>query len=128
MIRLPPRSTRTDTLFPYTTLFRSIYDGGKYTTLTDILGTEDAFGDMDSKVAATADIVTALQLDTKIDGLPAAALAQALHQAKEARLDTPTIMAEVIATPPDQVGPNPPKFPSFQVPNNNTSAVLRLKG
>src|SRR3546814_19230654 len=92
MIRLPPRSTRTDTLFPYTTLFRSIYDGGKYTTLTDILGTEDAFGDMDFKVAGTADFVTALQLDTKIDGLPADVLAQALQQAKEARLDILDIM------------------------------------
>src|SRR3546814_4773260 len=64
-----------------------IYDSGKYTTLTDILGTEDAFGDMDFKVAGTADFVTALQLDTKIDGLPADVLAQALQQAKEARLD-----------------------------------------
>ncbi len=63
-----------------------VYADGKYTTLTDILGAEDAFGDMDFKVAGTAEFVTALQLDTKIDGLPADVLAQALHQAKEARL------------------------------------------
>ncbi|MDQ1397186.1 MAG: polyribonucleotide nucleotidyltransferase, partial [Acidimicrobiaceae bacterium] len=55
-----------------------VYAEGKYTTLTDILGAEDAFGDMDFKVAGTADFVTALQLDTKIDGLPADVLAQAL--------------------------------------------------
>ena len=66
-----------------------IYDDGKYTTLTDILGAEDAFGDMDFKVAGTAEFVTALQLDTKIDGLPADVLAQALQQAKEARLHDP---------------------------------------
>src|SRR5262249_21703880 len=63
-----------------------VYADGKYTTLTDILGAEDAFGDMDFKVAGTDDFVTALQLDTKIDGLPADVLAQALQQAREARL------------------------------------------
>ena len=63
-----------------------VYAEGKYTPLTDILGAEDAFGDMDFKVAGTADVVTALQLDTKIDGIPADVLAQALQQAKEARL------------------------------------------
>ena len=63
-----------------------VYAEGKYTTLTDILGAEDAFGDMDFKVAGTADFVTALQLDTKIDGLPADVLAQALQQAYEARM------------------------------------------
>ena len=56
-----------------------VYAEGKYTTLTDILGAEDAFGDMDFKVAGTAEFVTALQLDTKIDGLPADVLAQALQ-------------------------------------------------
>ena len=63
-----------------------VYDEGTYVTLTDILGSEDAFGDMDFKVAGTADAVTALQLDTKIAGLPADVLAKALLQAKEARL------------------------------------------
>ena len=63
-----------------------VYAEGKYTTLTDILGAEDAFGDMDFKVAGTRDVVTALQLDTKIDGLPAEVLGQALRQARDARL------------------------------------------
>jgi polyribonucleotide nucleotidyltransferase len=60
-----------------------VFADGKYTTLTDILGAEDAFGDMDFKVAGTAEFVTALQLDTKIEGIPADVLAQALQQAKE---------------------------------------------
>ena len=66
-----------------------VFAEGKYTTLTDILGAEDAFGDMDFKVAGTAEFVTALQLDTKIDGIPADVLAAALQQAQEARLDDP---------------------------------------
>ena len=66
-----------------------VYADGKYTTLTDILGAEDAFGDMDFKVAGTADAITALQLDTKIDGIPADVLAAALDQAKVARLADP---------------------------------------
>ena len=74
-----------------------VYAEGKYTTLTDILGAEDAFGDMDFKVAGTADFVTALQLDTKIDGLPADVLAQALRQAKDARLKILDVMDGAIA-------------------------------
>src|SRR5436190_5849230 len=73
-----------------------VYAEGKYTTLTDILGAEDAFGDMDFKVAGTADFVTALQLDTKIDGLPADVLAQALQQAREARLEILEVMNKAI--------------------------------
>ena len=64
-----------------------VHEGDAYVTLTDILGAEDAFGDMDFKVAGSLDAVTALQLDTKIDGLPSDVLAKALHQAKQARLE-----------------------------------------
>ena len=70
---------------------------GKYTTLTDILGAEDAYGDMDFKVAGTADAITALQLDTKIDGIPADVLAAALDQAKVARLQILDVMNAAIA-------------------------------
>jgi polyribonucleotide nucleotidyltransferase len=70
-----------------------VFAEGKYTTLTDILGAEDAFGDMDFKVAGTSEFVTALQLDTKIDGLPADVLAKALRQAYEARLKILEVMA-----------------------------------
>ena len=69
-----------------------VFAEGKYTTLTDILGAEDAFGDMDFKVAGTAEFVTALQLDTKIDGLPADVLKEALAQAKDARLKILEVM------------------------------------
>ena len=71
-----------------------VHAEGEYVTLTDILGAEDAFGDMDFKVAGTTDFVTALQLDTKIAGIPANVLAGALQQAREARLDILDIMAE----------------------------------
>ena len=77
-----------------------VYAEGKYTTLTDILGTEDAFGDMDFKVAGTRDFVTALQLDTKIDGLPADVLREALLQARDARLKILDVMdAEIVDAP-----------------------------
>ena len=71
----------------------------EYVALTDILGAEDAFGDMDFKVAGTKDFVTALQLDTKLDGIPASVLAGALHQAKEARLAILDVMNEAIDAP-----------------------------
>jgi polyribonucleotide nucleotidyltransferase len=76
-----------------------VYADGKYVTLTDILGAEDAFGDMDFKVAGTKEFVTALQLDTKIDGIPADVLAGALTQAKEARLQILDVMNEAIDAP-----------------------------
>ena len=105
-----------------------IYDGGKYTTLTDILGTEDAFGDMDFKVAGTRDFVTALQLDTKIDGLPADVLAQALQQAKEARLSILDIMQKAIAEPRAEVGDTAPKVVSFEIPIDKIGEVIGPKG
>jgi polyribonucleotide nucleotidyltransferase len=105
-----------------------IYEDGKYTTLTDILGTEDAFGDMDFKVAGTRDFVTALQLDTKIDGLPADVLAQALEQAKEARLTILDVMAEAIAEPRDEVGETAPKVVSFEIPIDKIGEVIGPKG
>ena len=105
-----------------------IYDDGKYTTLTDILGTEDAFGDMDFKVAGTRDFVTALQLDTKIDGLPADVLAQALQQAKEARLSILDIMQKAIAEPRAEVGATAPKIVSFEIPIDKIGEVIGPKG
>ena len=71
----------------------------EYVALTDILGAEDAFGDMDFKVAGTREFVTALQLDTKLDGIPAEVLAAALTQAKDARLSILDVMSEAIDTP-----------------------------
>src|SRR5439155_1508341 len=87
---------------------------GRYTTLTDILGAEDAFGDMDFKVAGTAEFVTALQLDTKIDGLPAEVLAQALKQARDARLKILEVMRAAIAEPRPEVRDTAPKIVSVE--------------
>jgi polyribonucleotide nucleotidyltransferase len=105
-----------------------VHAEGKYTTLTDILGAEDAFGDMDFKVAGTADAVTALQLDTKIDGIPADVLAAALEQAKEARLAILAVMAEAIAAPRADVGGNAPKIISFEIPIDKIGEVIGPKG
>ena len=105
-----------------------VYEGGTYVTLTDILGSEDAFGDMDFKVAGTADAVTALQLDTKIDGLPADVLAKALLQAKEARLTILGVMAGAIAEPRDQVASSAPKIVSMEIPIDKIGEVIGPKG
>ncbi|MDH3294084.1 MAG: polyribonucleotide nucleotidyltransferase, partial [Acidimicrobiia bacterium] len=105
-----------------------VYAEGKYTTLTDILGAEDAFGDMDFKVAGTADFVTALQLDTKIDGIPADVLTQALEQAKEARLQILDVMTKAIPEPRPDVREGAPKIVSFEIPVDKIGEVIGPKG
>jgi polyribonucleotide nucleotidyltransferase len=105
-----------------------VFDEGKYVTLTDILGAEDAFGDMDFKVAGTADAVTALQLDTKIDGLPADVLSKALHQAKEARLAILKVITDTIAEPRPQVAEVAPKIVSLEIPIDKIGEVIGPKG
>ncbi len=105
-----------------------VFHEGKYTTLTDILGAEDAFGDMDFKVAGTSEFVTALQLDTKIDGIPAEVLAEALDQAKEARLAILDVMGKAIAEPRPEVGATAPKIISFEIPIDKIGEVIGPKG
>ncbi len=105
-----------------------IYEDGNYVTLTDILGSEDAFGDMDFKVAGTAEFVTALQLDTKIEGLPAEVLGAALDQAKVARLQILEVMNAAIAEPRDSVGESAPKIISFEVPIDKIGEIIGPKG
>ena len=106
-----------------------IYDDGKYVTLTDILGAEDAFGDMDFKVAGTAEFVTALQLDTKIDGLPADVLAAALQQAHEARLADPRgHERRHRRAPRPRSAPTAPKIVSFEIPIDKIGEVIGPKG
>ena len=100
----------------------------QYVTLTDILGAEDAFGDMDFKVAGTADFVTALQLDTKIDGLPASVLAAALTQARDARLKILDVMKGAIAAPRDGVRDTAPKIVNFDIPLDKIGEVIGPKG
>jgi polyribonucleotide nucleotidyltransferase len=105
-----------------------VHAEGRYTTLTDILGAEDAFGDMDFKVAGTRDYVTALQLDTKIDGIPADVLAGALNQAREARLKILDVMAEAIDAPRPEVRRTAPKIISFEIPVDKIGEVIGPKG
>ena len=99
----------------------------EYVALTDILGAEDAFGDMDFKVAGTKDFVTALQLDTKLDGIPASVLAGALLQAKEARLAILDVMNEAIDAP-DEMSPFAPRIISVKIPVDQIGAVIGPKG
>ncbi|WP_344152867.1 polyribonucleotide nucleotidyltransferase [Nocardioides koreensis] len=99
----------------------------EYVALTDILGAEDAFGDMDFKVAGTREFVTALQLDTKLDGIPAEVLAQALTQAKDARMAILDVMAEAIDTP-EEMSVHAPRIISVRVPVDKIGEVIGPKG
>lgn len=99
----------------------------RYVALTDILGAEDAFGDMDFKVAGTRDFVTALQLDTKLDGIPSKVLAGALNQARDARLTILDVMAEAIATP-DEMSPYAPRVTAIKIPVDKIGEVIGPKG
>jgi polyribonucleotide nucleotidyltransferase len=103
------------------------HDGG-FVTLTDILGAEDALGDMDFKVAGTADTITALQLDTKIEGLPAEMLKNALEQAKEARLTVLAAMREAIEGPREELRPYTPRIEAVQIPRDKIGEVIGPKG
>jgi len=104
-----------------------IFEGGEYATLTDILGAEDAFGDMDFKVAGTPQFVTALQLDTKLDGIPSPVLAGALQQARTARLAILEVMNEAIDEP-DEMSPYAPRVLSVKIPVDKIGEVIGPKG
>ena len=109
-------------------LISDVVDGKtEYVAITDILGAEDAFGDMDFKVAGTKDFVTALQLDTKLDGIPASVLASALLQAKEARLTILDIMNQAIDAP-DEMSLLAPRIISVKVPVDLIGAIIGPKG
>ena len=105
-----------------------IAEGDRYVTLTDILGAEDALGDMDFKVAGTADVITALQLDMKIDGLPSAVLAEALAQAKEARLEVLDVMLAAIPEPRSEFKEHAPRVETVQVPVDKIGEIIGPKG
>ncbi len=98
-----------------------------YAALTDILGAEDAFGDMDFKVAGTKEFVTAIQLDTKLDGIPASVLASALTQARDARLHILDVMSEAIDRP-DEMSPYAPRVITVKVPVDKIGEVIGPKG
>ncbi len=99
----------------------------EYVALTDILGAEDAFGDMDFKVAGTKQFVTALQLDTKLDGIPADVLAGALTQARDARLAILEVMAEAIDGP-EEMSIHAPRIITVRVPVDKIGEVIGPKG
>ena len=99
----------------------------RYAALTDILGAEDAYGDMDFKVAGTREFVTAIQLDTKLDGLPATVLAEALTQAREARLRILDVMAQAIDRP-DEMSPYAPRIITIKIPVDKIGEVIGPKG
>ncbi|WP_207456457.1 polyribonucleotide nucleotidyltransferase [Desertivibrio insolitus] len=99
----------------------------RYAALTDILGAEDALGDMDFKVAGTSDFVTAIQLDTKLDGIPASVLAGALTQAKEARTSILAVMNAAIESP-DEMAPTAPRVISVQIPVDKIGELIGPKG
>jgi len=109
-------------------LVSDVVDGEtRYATLTDILGAEDALGDMDFKVAGTPDYVTALQLDTKLDGIPASVLAGALKQAKEARTAILSVINEAIDAP-DEMAPTAPRVISVRIPVDKIGELIGPKG
>jgi polyribonucleotide nucleotidyltransferase len=109
-------------------LISDTVDGAtEYVALTDILGAEDAYGDMDFKVAGTKRFVTALQLDTKLDGIPASVLGQALTQARDARLTILEVMAEAIDGP-DEMSQHAPRIITLRIPVDQIGAVIGPKG
>jgi polyribonucleotide nucleotidyltransferase len=99
----------------------------EYVALTDILGAEDAYGDMDFKVAGTREFVTALQLDTKLNGIPSDVLAAALRQARDARLHILDVMTEAIDRP-DELSPYAPRVSTIKIPVDKIGAVIGPKG
>ena len=99
----------------------------QYVALTDILGAEDAFGDMDFKVAGTREFVTALQLDTKLDGIPAEVLAAALTQARDARYAILDVMAEAIDAP-EEMSVYAPRIITITIPVDKIGEVIGPKG
>ena len=99
----------------------------RYAALTDILGAEDAFGDMDFKVAGTAEFVTAIQLDTKLDGIPASVLAAALKQAREARLHILSVLTSAIDVP-DELSEFAPRVIAVKIPVDKIGEVIGPKG
>jgi polyribonucleotide nucleotidyltransferase len=105
-----------------------IADEGQFVTLTDILGAEDALGDMDFKVAGTRGMITALQLDTKIESLPAEVLIGAMDQARDARFFILDEMERVIEGPRAELAPNAPKIEAVAIPKDKIGEVIGPKG
>ncbi len=105
-----------------------IAEDGRFVTLTDILGAEDALGDMDFKVAGTREFVTSIQLDMKVTGLPGEVLAGALKQARDARLTILDVMHEALAEPRAEVNAKAPRILTITIPVDKIGEVIGPKG
>jgi polyribonucleotide nucleotidyltransferase len=105
-----------------------IAEGDTFVTLTDILGAEDALGDMDFKVAGTSEMVTAIQLDMKVTGLPGEVLVGALDQAKEARVQILEVLRDAIPEPRSEVNPKAPRILTIKIPVDKIGEVIGPKG
>ncbi|MDD6639777.1 MAG: polyribonucleotide nucleotidyltransferase [Erysipelotrichaceae bacterium] len=105
-----------------------IENGGNYTILTDIQGMEDHFGDMDFKVAGTREGITALQMDIKVQGLDKKVLAEAMQQAKKARMQILDVMEKAIAQPRKEVSQYAPKIAMMQIPPEKIRDVIGTGG
>jgi len=105
-----------------------VYENGKYTTLTDIQGVEDFFGDMDFKVAGPENFITALQLDTKLAGIPANVLQDALLQARDARLAILEVMNDAITEPRAEVAETAPRVEIVNIPQDKIGAIIGPRG
>ncbi|WP_243726317.1 polyribonucleotide nucleotidyltransferase [Halothiobacillus neapolitanus] len=105
-----------------------IKEGNRFVVLSDILGDEDHLGDMDFKVAGTADGVTALQMDIKINGITREIMSQALDQAKGGRLHILGIMNAALAAPRKSVAPNAPQFIKFKINPDKIREVIGKGG
>jgi polyribonucleotide nucleotidyltransferase len=105
-----------------------ISKNSEFVTLTEILGAEDALGDMDFKVAGTRGVITALQLDMKIEGLPSDILRKALEQAKDARHHILDIMEDTISEPAAEVNENAPRLETIELPKDKIGEVIGPKG
>ncbi|MGF3053463.1 polyribonucleotide nucleotidyltransferase [Microbacterium sp. YY-03] len=99
----------------------------RYAALTDILGAEDALGDMDFKVAGTREFITAIQLDTKLDGIPSSVLTAALQQAHDARNTILDVLNAAIDEP-DEMAPTAPRVISVQIPVDKIGELIGPKG
>ena len=105
-----------------------VKEGEKYAILSDIAGAEDHYGDMDFKVAGTANGITGLQMDIKIGGITRGIMAEALAQAREGRLFVLEKMAECLRSPREEMSPYAPRIITIQIPKDKIGGVIGTGG
>jgi polyribonucleotide nucleotidyltransferase len=105
-----------------------VKEGDQVAVLTDILGTEDALGDMDFKVAGTAEGITSIQMDIKVQGIGLDVLSEALEQARKARLHVLSVMAKTLGSPRTEMSPWAPRVITLQVKQKDIGKIIGPKG